>query len=87
MKRTDLRPYLTPELARKHPTSEPLAKDLIAPETTLLAVGVRDFDFDDSNGVQLKFFALVFSEGRNYVPEKVVNCRGSGDRWRISGFE
>jgi hypothetical protein len=85
--RTDLRPYLTPELARKYPTSEALAKSLIAPETTLLAVGVREFDFDDSNGIRLKVFVLVAAEGLTAVPEKVWSCRGSGDGWRVSGFE
>jgi hypothetical protein len=85
--RTDLRPYLTPELARKYPTSEALAKSLIAPETTLLAVGVREFDFDDSNGIRLKVFVFVAAEGLTAVPEKVWSCRGSGDRWRVSGFE
>ena len=86
--RTDLRPYITPELAGKYPTTEALAKSLIAPETELLAVGVREFDFDnDSIGIRLKFFALVYSEGQTAVPEKIVNCRRSGDRWRISSFE
>ena len=84
---TSLRPYLTPDLARKYPTTESLAADLIERETSLLAIGVSEFRFIDVSEIRLKLLALVFAEGGTFASSKVAYCRRSGDQWRISGFE
>ena len=86
--KNDLHLYLTPELARKYPSTEALGASLIERETSLLAVGVSEFNLnDEGNRIRLTVFVLVFSEGMIGASEKVAYCERSGGRWRISGFE
>jgi hypothetical protein len=87
--KSDVRPYITPALARKYPRTEALGAALVDPETSLLAAGVSDFDLTigGEKGIQLKVFAVVFSEGIIAASEKIAYCQRSGARWRISEFE
>src|SRR4051812_24931088 len=55
--------YVTTDMAKKYKTSRALAAGLVAPETSIMATGISEFETVDSRTLKLHFFALVFSEG------------------------
>jgi hypothetical protein len=80
----NLAQYLTPDQAKKYRT----AADLVAPETALMEVGILDWNIsDDGKGIQLHFFAVVFSEGDWIASMNSMTLKASGAGWRIAKLD
>ncbi|MGB7218999.1 MAG: hypothetical protein WBD07_09330 [Vicinamibacterales bacterium] len=80
--------YLARDFASQFKTTADVLASLAAPETSLLAAGISGFDFvDDRTGIELRFFMVVFSEGKTAVSEVAAVLRKTGSQWRVAGFD
>jgi hypothetical protein len=86
-KKQDALPYLTREFAKNFKSSTELAASLISPETSLMALGITDFELVDSSSTKLQFFVLTFSEGNLVVSEKTASLKKTSAGWRIDKFD
>jgi hypothetical protein len=79
----DISPYLTPELARKYGNGA----TLIDPEGTIMEVGVFDWNIGDTGKkIDLRFLAVVSSEGDWVLSKNVATLEWSASHWRVAAF-
>jgi hypothetical protein len=79
----EISPYLTPELARKYGKG----LTLIDPESTIMEVGIFDWNIGDpGKKIDLRFLAVVSSEGDWILSKNVATLERSGDHWRVVAF-
>jgi len=77
----DISKFLTPELSKKYRTGA----DFVDPETSLEEVGILDWDFvSRETEIQLRFVAIVYSEGNWIFSKNTAILKKSGSGWRIS---
>jgi hypothetical protein len=81
---TNFAQYLTPDQAKKYRTPA----DLVAPETSLMEVGILDWDVKgDGKEIQLRFFTVVSSEGDLALTKNTATLKVIGSGWRIAKLD
>jgi hypothetical protein len=79
----DVSKYLTPEAHSRLRT----ASDFLAPETSLMEVGVLNWDFaGEKKGIELEFEVVVYSEGNWIFSKNTAILEKSALGWRVSKF-
>jgi hypothetical protein len=80
--------YLAPEFANQFKTAADVLASLTFRDTSLMAAGISGVEVaDDRTAIQLRFFMLVFSEGRIVTSEEAAVFKKVGSQWRIAGFD
>jgi hypothetical protein len=59
-------------MAQKYRTSTALAAILLAPETSIPAVGISDFELIDVRSIKLRFLPLCLRKGTSSAPKKLL---------------
>jgi len=80
----DISKYLTPELGKKYRTGA----DFVEPETSLMEVGILDWDFvSGETQIQLRYVAIVYSEGDWVLSKNTAMFKKSGSGWRVAKLD
>ena len=82
--KADITRYLAPDQAKKYRT----LADLVEPETSLMEIGILDWDFEgDGNQIHLRFFTVAFSEGNWVLSNNAATLKMIGSEWRVAKLD
>jgi hypothetical protein len=78
---------ITPQYAHEKPNRLAIRKALIADETSVLEVGLTDFKVLNPNSLELRFYALITTEGTLAVGEGKAELNRLSGTWKIAHIE
>jgi hypothetical protein len=79
-----LNTLVDPRLLRKYPSQAAFLRMLLSPETSVVLVGVTDFEIRSANEILLDYYLVVFAEGELLTnSDRVVLKRGASS-WLIT---
>jgi hypothetical protein len=80
----DVSIYLTPEVRKHYRTSG----DFIAPETSLMDIGILDWKLlNGDTEIQLQFATVVYSEGDWVLSKNAATLTKTSSGWRIAKLD
>ena len=79
----DPRQYLGGSLVGRFKDRAGVGRELLGPETSVHVVSIIDFDTVEEDVLELKFYVVIFLEGKMIVDEDRARLRKIGTSWKI----
>jgi len=75
---------LDPKLQKRFKDRTELSQKLLGEETSVVLLGLSSVGFINSQGIRLKFYILIFSEGAMLAREGSFDLKKLGREWKIA---
>ena len=80
--------FLAPDFSNRNLSNETLRRRFTSDETSILQLGISDFESkDDSHLLDLEFYAVMISEGAFNIGKGTATMTKTRDGWKVSAIK